>query len=306
MKQPILHRLRAFAALSALFLLCASGFRAHAQRSAADFDKAFFKKMEDSLRVTADSLYNIMIPDFRVEQSEVFARQLVRTLKAPGSFNYPFDSLQNTINIITSPDNKFRIFNWPVAYSDVRIRYYAAIQLNTPELKLIPLFDKTELLSKPDPYKICSGEDWMGTLIYRIIPQETEEGTIYCLLGVNNGNPISNKKIIDPMKFVGNGVSFGAPIFAFGSSESKDKPVNRFILEYKKEASVGMNWDPEYNAIVFDELASEVNDPNRKYTFIPTGQYNGLRWLRGKWRMLENLIPISELKDGAAPEGEKK
>lgn len=305
MKQQFLHRFRLYTVLPALLLLCTFHSKSYAQAGGSAFDKEFFKKMEDSLCVTADSIYNIMIPDFRVEQSEVFIRQLVRTLKAPGSFNYSFDSLQNTINIITSPDNKFRIFNWPVAYSDVRIRYYAAIQLNTPELKLIPLFDKTDMLAKPDPYKICSGDEWMGTLIYRIMPQETEEGTIYCLLGVNNGNPISNKKILDPMKFVDKGVRFGAPIFAFGSPESRDKPVNRFILEYKKEASVGMNWDPEYNAIVFDELASEVNDPNRKYTYIPTGQYNGLRWLREKWHIQENLIPISELKDGAAPEGGK-
>ncbi|MGC4056663.1 MAG: hypothetical protein QM743_00875 [Chitinophagaceae bacterium] len=292
-------------------LLCLTVFcsipgpEARAQDNAPALDKDYFRKMEDSLLVTADSIYNIMIPDFRTEQCELFVKQLIRTLKTPGSYNYPFDSLKKTINIVSSPDNKFRIFNWPLAYSDVRVRYYAAIQMNEPELKLIPLFDKTDMLSKPDPYKECTNSDWMGTLIYNIIPKETEEGTVYFILGVNNGNPISNKKMIDPMTFSGNSVRFGAPLFAMGSMESPDKPVNRFILEYKKEASVGMNWDAEYNAIVYDELASEVNDPNRKYTYIPTGQYNGLRWSNGKWRVIENLIPVMELKDGAAPDAGK-
>jgi hypothetical protein len=66
-----------------------------------------------------------------------------------------------------------------------------------------------------------------------------------------------------------------------------------------------MNWDEELKAILFDDIASQINDPNRKYTFVPTGQYNGLRWSNGKWKFVNNLIPVLELQDGKAPEGNK-
>lgn len=260
------------------------------------------KQMEDSLIRSADSMYNTMIPDFRIEFCEQFVKQLIRTLKVQGSYQYPFDSLRKYVNIINTADNSFRIFNWAIAYSDVRLRYYAAIQMNNPELKLFPLFDNSDLLSKFDEENILGAREWVGGLIYNIIERKVEEETVYCLLGLNDGNPISTKKFIDPLRFTEKGPQFGAAIFAVGNERDEHKTVNRFVLEYKKGVSVGMNWDEEKNAILFDDLASQINDPNRKYTFIPTGQYNGLRWNGKYWRLIYNMIPVLELKDGNAPD----
>ena len=54
--------------------------------------------------------------------------------------------------------------------------------------------------------------------------------------------------------------------------------------------------------IIFDKLVSQINDPNRKYTFAPTGQYDGLRWENERWNYVSDLIPVTILKDGEAPE----
>jgi hypothetical protein len=266
---------------------------------------AMLRKMEDSLVRSADSMFYTPIPDFRTEYCEAFVKQLIRTLKIPGSFNYPFDSLQKTINLIYPEDKHFRIFNWPIAYTDVRLRYYAAIQMNSEELKLTPLYDNSDLLSKTDEDKVFGPREWIGGLIYNIITKKVDDEPVYCLLGINDGNPISTKKFIDPLIFTDKGPTFGAPIFAIGSEKNPSQGVNRFILEYKKGVSIGMNWDQEQKAILFDDIASQINDPNRKYTFVPTGQYNGLRWSNGKWRFVNNLIPVLELQDGKAPEGNK-
>ncbi|MDI9320948.1 MAG: hypothetical protein QM530_10835 [Phycisphaerales bacterium] len=268
-------------------------------------DWVLLHKMEDSLVRSADSMFYTPIPDFRTEYCEKFVKQLIRTLKIPGSYKYPFDSLGKIVNIIYPEDKSFKIFNWPIAYTDVRLRYYAAIQMNEENLKLYPLYDNSELLTKIDEDKILGAKEWIGGLIYNIITKKIEDENIYCLLGINDGNPISTKKFIDPMRFTKDGPSFGAPLFAIGSTKNPSQGVNRFILEYKKEVSVGMNWDEEHKAILFDDIASQVNDPNRKYTFIPTGQYNGLIWGKGQWKFVANLIPVKELKDGEAPAGEK-
>jgi hypothetical protein len=279
--------------------------RASAQSIKAE-NLALLHKMEDSLIKSADSMFFTPIPDFRTEYCEQFVKQLIRTLKIEDSYLYPFDSLQKSINIIYPADKSFRIFNWPIAFTDVRLRYYAAIQKNNPELKLIPLYDNSDLLGKTDEDKILGPREWIGGLIYNIITKKVDGETIYCLLGLNDGNPISSKKFIDPLRFTENSVEFGAPIFAIGSSKNPNQSVNRFILEYKKGVSITLNWDEEHNVILFDDIASQINDPNRKYTFIPTGQYNGLRWNKGQWKIVNNLIPILELKDGDAPNGGKK
>ena len=102
------------------------------------------------------------------------------------------------------------------------------------------------------------------------------------------------------------GIKFGAPIFGYPSENFPGKPVNRFVLEYKKGVQVGMNWDAERNAIVFDYLVSQINDPHRKYTFVPSGQYDGFRWGSGVWNYVRDLIPITILQDGQAPDGSDK
>lgn len=289
-----------------LFLLgiCALSQQSYAQ-SGKDDNTILLHKMEDSLLRSADSMFYTPIPDFRTEYCEQFVKQLIRTLKIPGSYQYPFDSLQKLVNIIYPEDKSFRIFNWPIAYTDVRLRYYAAIQMNSEDLKLYPLYDNSDLLTKTDEDKIFGPREWIGGLIYNIITKKVDGDPVYCLLGINDGNPISTKKFIDPLVFTDKGPTFGAPIFAIGSEKNPSKGINRFILEYKKGVSIGMNWDDEHKAILFDDIASQINDPNRKYTYIPTGQYNGLRWSNEKWKFVGNLIPILELKDGDAPNGGK-
>src|SRR5690606_914390 len=98
------------------------------------------------------------------------------------------------------------------------------------------------------------------------------------------------------------GAVFGAPIFGFNTpaNHSSNRP-NRFIIEYKKDAQASLNWDNDMKMIYFDRLISQVNDPNRKYTYVPSGQYDGFRWDSGQWSLLEDLIPVEARKDGDAP-----
>ena len=107
-------------------------------------DMERFHKMEDSLVLTADSMYNAMIPDMRPAYSERFARQLIRTLKINNSYLYPFDTLQKMVNVIYADDNSFRIFNWGIEPNRTSKRYYGAIQLPQAQLKLIGLNDYAE------------------------------------------------------------------------------------------------------------------------------------------------------------------
>ncbi|MBW7913494.1 MAG: hypothetical protein H3C54_07320 [Taibaiella sp.] len=257
--------------------------------------------MEDSLLVTADSMYHAFIPDFRIEYTERFVKQLVQALKQPNSWDYDFPKLKEVINITYPDDKSFRIFNWVIAPTDVTRRYYGAVQLPSEKLKLFPLIDYSSEIKKCAEDTILTKGKWYGGLIYRIMPQTVDGETIYTLFSLNASSPISNKKILDPMIITDTGVIFGADIFEYNSSCNPDKPVKRFILEYKKEVQVSMNWDNEFGAIYFDRLVSQVNDPNRKYTYVPSGQYDGFKWKGDKWTFVKNLIPIDVREDGEAP-----
>jgi hypothetical protein len=290
--------------VAVLFLSAVAAVPVSAQGiSQQDMEK--FRKMEDSLVVAADSMYEAFLPDMRVTYSERFARQLVRTLKLPNSYLYTFDSLQKLISIIYSDDNTFRIFNWGIEPAKLTKRYYGAIQLMQPQLKLIGLNDYSEQADKGLEDSVFSGGKWFGALYYRIMSQTVQGRKVYTMFGLNAGGLLSNRKVLDPMVFTpSGGVSFGAPIFSIGSRNFPGKPINRFVLEYKKDVTASMNWDPEKQMIVFDKLTSVTNDPARKYTFVPSGQYDGFIWGNEVWNYRKELVDINVLQDGQAPGGE--
>ncbi len=267
----------------------------------AQQDIALIRSMEDSLVKTVDSMYENNIPDEMSTYNARIVKQLVRALKMDGSYNYAFDSLGKRFNIIYSDDRKFRIFNWSIALEENTRRYYGAIQMNSDKLKLYPLVDCSGELGKGAEDSVLKGSKWYGALYYRIMSKETENGTVYTMFGVNEASPIIKRKLLDPMMITENGPVFGAQIFNIRSQNNPDQRVQRFILEYKKQVQASLNWEEENKVIYFDRLESETNDPGRKYTYVPSGQYDGFRWVDGYWNFIQDLIPVDQLKDGAAP-----
>jgi len=262
--------------------------------------------MEDSMVITSDSMYDALIPDDHVMYSERFAHQLVRALKIPNSYFYAFDKLKDKLNIIYADDNGFRIFNWAVVPTAATKRYYGAIQMPSESLKLFGLRDYTDELGKGAEDSILTHGKWFGAIYYRIISHEVEGQKVYTLFGFNSASPISNKKVLDPLIIDENGVRFGAPIFGVVSENFPQQRVNRFILEYKKGTQVTMNWDEEKKAIIFDQLVSQMNDPHRKYTFVPSGEYDGFRWDNDTWNYVRDLMPVTIMHDGEQPAQDEK
>lgn len=290
--------IRSFAASLGVFC-CAMSFSVNGQDISGDGRKQL-GKAEDSLVNLADSMYNAFLPDERPLYCEKFVKQLVRVLKTPNSYRYDFPALQKKINIIAPDDNKFRIFNWLIVGADNQIRYYGAVQMPSEELKLYPLVDYAKELGKFAEDSVLVGPKWFGALYYRIIPTEVDGKRIYNLFGLNSSSRISNKKVVDPLQFSEHGITFGAPIFNISSENSQNR-INRFIIEYKREVQASLNWDDNMKMIYFDKLVSQVNDPNRKYTYVPSGQYDGLKWSNGQWNYVQDLIPVQQFKDGEAP-----
>ena len=288
-----------------VFVLCVCYKPAFSQGiTPQDMDK--FHVMEDSMVVCSDSMFDGFIPDDRVAYSEKFARQLVRALKIPNSYLYPFDKIKDKINIIYADDNNFRIFNWAIVPSLGTKRYYGAIQLPGEKLKLYGLRDYTEQLGKGAEDSVLTNGKWFGAIYYRIIGQTVGGRKVYTLFGLNTSNQVSNKKVLEPLIIDERGVTMGAPIFGVVSENMPQQRVNRFILEYKKQSQVTMNWDPEKQAIVFDKLVSQMNDPHRKYTFVPSGEYDGFRWGNDMWNYVRGLMKVQAMKDGEQPPMDEK
>lgn len=288
----------------ALAIALSTGTKSYAQ-GITPHDMEKLQIMEDSMMITVDSMYEAFIPDTRIGYSERFIRQLVRTLKIPNSYAFPFNKLKEKINMISPDDNSFRIFNWGVTWNELGRRYYGAVQLPQEKLKLFGLIDYSEKLNKGAEDSVLTNGKWFGAIYYNVITTEAEGHKVYNLFGFSGASALSNKKVIDPLTITDSTITFGAPVFGIGSKNFPKQRINRFILEYKKGVQVSMNYDKEKQVIIFDNLTSQVNDPTRKFTYVPSGQYDGFRWNNEMWNYLNNLIPVTELKDGQAPNDEE-
>ena len=258
-------------------------------------DLRFLHAKEDSLSVQAERISEGRALADRVGADSIFTRLLVRALKTKNSFYYPFDSLLN-ISKLYAPDSSFRIYTWQLIINENLTLQHGAIQMRTPDgsFKRFPLIDRSNITVNPTD-TISSNEGWMGAVYYKIIQRSYNGHTYYTLLGFDKNNIRSDKKIMDILEFVNGQPVFGSKIFVIQNGNVFQKNMARFILEYKKEASPRLTYDADLDAIVFDELVSESNEPKKKWTMIPDGEYEGFKWKAGKW------VHTTDLFSGGAP-----
>ena len=264
--------------------------------------EAVFQQREDSMKGYAYNIINDSTPEERFRADSNFIRSLVKALKLPWSFYYPFDSLQ-TISRLYAPDSSFRIFTWQFKKDNLIYLQEGAIQMNQPDgsLKLFPLFDASMFTANALD-SVRTRLNWIGAIYYRIIEKTWEGKKYYTLLGFDDYSETSNKKWMEVLTFTPEGEPrFGGPYFSFQEDTVRKPTQYRFNIEYKKEAGTRFNYDPSLDLVVFDELISESDEPQKKDTYVPDGDFEAFQWKNGKWVHLQKGIFTQKLKDGDFP-----
>lgn len=267
-------------------------------------DFAVLKKQEDSLKTYGYKMINDKTALQRFLADSAFIKILVRALKKQNSFYYPFDSLQ-TISHIYAPDSSFRIFSWQFTRDEDYFRQRGAVQMRTTDgsLKLFPLVDMSDFTTAPQD-SIRTGKNWIGCIYYSIVMKSFNGKKYYTLLGFDDNNMRSTKKWIEVLYFDDEGnPKFGGPFFSIPNGSVKSGGMGkqaRFVLEYKKDGKARLNFDKELDMIVYDHLVPEDGKSDKPYTFIPDGDYQGFKWMDGRWAQVDKIFNQS-LQDGQAP-----
>lgn len=242
---------------------------------------------EDTLALLAYAVVNDSIEQERFAACRVLIQCLVRTLKIENSFHYPFERLKS-VSILAPPDSSFRIFTWQLFVNDSSYRYYGAIQMNSRELKLFPLIDRSDDMDERPVYEAFPPEKWYGALYYNLRQFDTKEGPKYLLFGFDAYAFFDKRKVIDVLSFDEAGKPvFGAPVF---DKPNAKVPELRLIFDYSAEASVRVNWDEQYQMVLFDHLIPWQSPFGRGVTFVPDGSYDGLKLEKGRWKFVEKVF----------------
>jgi len=288
--------------LGLFFLLTGSSLLLSAQKKPILSAQALeqLNQKEDTLALLAYAIVNDSLPEHRFGTCRVFIPKLVEALKTENSFQYPFDRVK-AVSIQYAPDSTFRIFTWQLYVDTSDYRYYGAIQMNTPELKLFPLVDRSFNLKGDPEQAVLTPEDWYGALYYNIREAKGPKGKYYLLFGYDGFSFFHKRKLIDVLTFQQDGKpKFGAPVFVH---EKKGRPTmtkNRVMLEYSSESSIKLNYEETMEMIVFDHLITLGGVYGQGNSNFPDGSYEAYELKGGLW-MHKEMLPVTPMDQAPRP-----
>lgn len=245
---------------------------------------------EDTLGLLAYAFVNDSLEENRFLAVRAFIPKLVSALKKPGSFSYPFQQL-NSVSIQYAADSTFRIFTWQLYVDKDTYRYYGAIQMNSDELKLFPLVDRSfEMEQENLEALVLSADRWYGAVYYNLHTVAYGGQTYHLLFGFDGYEFFRKRKVVDVLRFVDGKPVFGAPVFVKQENDGSFTEKRRLLLEYSAAASVRLNYDPALDLLMFDHLTMGGGDYDEGPVQIPDGTYEAYRLSNGKWEYVEKVF----------------
>ena len=255
-----------------------------------------FKMHEDNLKRLKISVPSALDDNEKLEINQKFKTYFEKVLNKEGSFAYSFDSLQ-TVSLLRSPDERFRIISWYIPLSNHNFNYFGFLQvmnLSTGKWDLIELFDNQGTVENIS-HKLLSHDNWLGTFYSEVIHRNYKGNDYYFLLGWRADNPLTRKRIIEPLIIDNEGVpTFGKQVFQY-----KDNLHTRIIFEYSSRVNLIVRYDtfrfPGSRAaeqvIIFDRLAPTHEFLKGNYQFyVPEMNiFDAFRFTEGQWVFIEDI-----------------
>jgi hypothetical protein len=267
---------KSFAAIIPIYLICFA-----IPLSAQTFSS--LKKAEDSLKSISRQIKISSSDSERLLLNTAFHDILNQAVRMPGSFNYPFDSIR-TLGKLTSPDGKFRIYNWNVPKSDGTNLPFCVLQVKHKDKDQFDYYDVADSSSSIDQPELQTLDvnTWYGSLYYKIIKNSAvhDGKKYYTLLGWQPKTSVIAEKVIEVLTFDEHGLpNWGAKIF----SGWQDGQARRVIFKYSISAKM---------ALSFSEMALPADAKSAALLKQSS--------LKGKTAMMivfDRLVPLDPLMD---------
>ncbi len=246
-----------------------------------------FRNEEDSIKGLFKIILKTRTDDLKTKYSLKLDSLFGTILRQPGSFEYPFDSLQS-VGRIYAPDHTFRIINWNIPFEDGTYKYYGYIQTSNSKSNSFNLFhlnDQKEKINNPENV-LLNANKWYGALYYNIIKQKSENEIYYSLLALQYYNVNLSRKIIEILSFdeSGNPV-FGAPIF-----QVENQTKYRIVFQYAAQVAMNLRYDKKLKMIIFDHLSPSEQRYTGEYEYYgPDLSFDGFEFVNNRWVFRSNL-----------------
>lgn len=257
-------------------------------------EKENFPTLEANLVQLSTQFIKDSLRENRISAAANFKESLQASLQQAGSFDYPFTALER-VSILYPADSTFRIFTWQIYVDKNDYRYGGIIQVNTPDNPLFLLDDQSAAIAPYDlEFDILGPSDWYGAIYFNLQAYPTKAGKKYLLFGFDGYEFFNKRKIVEAFYFDESGQPiFGAPAFAKTAEGYEASTKNRLYLEYSAEVAARLNYDPNLEMIILDNLIS-MRSPYKGAgnVNIPDGSYIGYQLKNGVWEHVEKVFNL--------------
>jgi len=229
------------------------------------------KSLNDSVKIQVNDSIRCIVESY-VESDTVF--------------NHKFNNLRY-LGQVTSPDSVLKIVTWNLVLINKPGRYYSYIikkQTNGNRNLIYRLTaDYNSGHIRTDT--TYSADNWYGALYYDIRTNTLNDPIYWVLLGIDYGNPMITRKIIEILNFTPyDKIQFGMKLFS-----TPDTIKYREVFEYSSSATISLRFAND-GSIVFDHLIPfSPEQTNDRQFYGP--QYSNDAYIRedGLWRLNINV-----------------
>lgn len=199
-------------------------------------------------------------------------------------FSHRFDNIRN-LGQITSPDSLLKILCWNLPLEFPAGKYFCYIVRKTPaQNRIYKLF--SDYNQEPvDNDALYTQDNWYGALYYDARPFVDAGKRYYVVLGLDYGNPLITRKIIDVIHFNDSEeLLLGKKWF-----DNEGETSSRLVFEYSAAATMSLRFNSD-TSIVFDHLVpfSPELAGNKQY-YAPDFSFDSYSFSDGIWKFSSNV-----------------
>ncbi len=266
-----------------LVLLCSSATLFAKGKDSTDYFE--LRDAENRLKYIVPDIVGGDSDEQRIKACWHTFRTFDTLLQIPESFNYAWDSLRlRTISVITSPDNKFRLYTWNLVLQNGNFKNFGYLQVRKgSDIEIYPLLDTAKKFNNDIVDAELEPTDWFGALYLKIIPFKQKGKKRYLLLGFDGSTIHSNKSVMDVLWFAKDGPRFGTP--SFRQSNADPSVECRVVMEFHNDIKMVPHYESNSDVIIVDKLTPAYPEVTGNFWYyIPSGDfYMYKKNKRGTW-----------------------
>ena len=201
-------------------------------------------------------------------------------------FEHQFTGIRH-LGQITSSNNKLKIITWNLILQSSANRYFCYF-IKKGEHKTKNIIYRLTGLNSGIPVRTdttYSEENWYGALYYDLRPVKIKKDICYVLLGIDFGNTIVNRKIIEVLSFTRD----GGMILGMKWFDTGNEIKFREVFEYDATGVMSLKF-LSGKSIVFDHLVPlSPGTKEEQQSFGAEYSFDSYTYKNGLWKFKKNI-----------------